>query len=749
MKSKVIVEVNKIRFIILAFLLLIFLFFPLGPSNSKLLISWPLNSSIDFILITTLIIAFNYLFFSELQIKRIHFYIFFVLTFIMILLKILFLNSNLEFRGCYKIISPINLEYASTYDCERSWENLFTDNFTRNDSNITFGFNQESKKVNKHINDGNWNLSALNSGVYAYYQDDQPNPYKLNLEISWIATLLNKQSIQVGYLGEGKIKVNNEVVDLPESYSKLTFKTIELNNEVNNIQLIFKWDKSRAKENYAAVSLTNLNGELIQNYNPLAHVVLEVVINIFSIGGIIFLLIIVTTHFIRRLSKPNIRINIPNLFLLTLASGTNLVYYNLESNFIWLSVYLVFVFLLLFSVSKFYKNRLFFGLTNLYLLWVTLILNSKFGHENFTKVIYRSRSDDFLTYESFARNILTSGSLQGGEDVFVYSPLIRYLLLVVHFFIGDADNLIFVIYLFFLFFAVNLLFKNLNLRLSSITTQDFILILTLLFFVIFLSSSPIFFGGFTLLSESPTWIILIFIFAILCKEKYSTINYIFIFFLSGILIMFRANQIVGVFIILILSLKLFLDLSPNLLRKQYLYKICFLLSPAFLSSFLITFFHNVYYGQRIQFLQTSLPLPVNFPLQVSDIFSIGSDPSIRNAFIEQAKGLLAFSPDLLTNDYFDIFIVSVRFAQVGFLLLCFYLLWNFSQNKLSFFIALCIPIGFLLPHLFIQIFVYHPRHIVIGYLSIYLILIYVLVNIIRTSKKQRIGNNKPLKSWIV
>ena len=78
------------------------------------------------------------------------------------------------------------MEYASIYDCERSWENLFTDNFTRNDSNITFGFNQESKKVNKHINDGNWNLSALNSEVYNYYQDDQPNPYKLNLEISWI-----------------------------------------------------------------------------------------------------------------------------------------------------------------------------------------------------------------------------------------------------------------------------------------------------------------------------------------------------------------------------------------------------------------------------------------------------------------------------------------------------------------------------------------------------------------------------------
>ena len=467
MKSKVKVDVNKVRFTILALLLLIFLFFPLGPSNSKLLISWPLNNSIDFILITTLIIAFNYLFSSELQIKRMHFYTFFVLTFIMILLKILVLNSNLEFRGCYKIISPINLGYASTYDCERSWENLFTDNFTRNDSNINFGFNQESKKVNKHINDGNWNLSALNSGVYAYYQDDQPNPYKLNLEISWIATLLNKQSIQVGYLGEGKIKVNDEVLDLPASYSELTFKTIELNNEVNNIQLIFKWDKSSAKENYAAISLKNLNGVLIQNYNPSANVVLGAVINIFSIGGIIFLLILVTTHFIQGLSKRN-------LLLLTLFSAINLIYYNLESNFIGLSAYLIFVFLLLLLASKLYKNRLFFGLSILYLLWVALILNSKFGHGNFTKVIYRSRSDDFLTYESFARNILTSGSLQGGEDVFVYSPLIRYLLLLFHFFIGDADNLIFVIYLFFLFFAVNLLFKNLNLRLSSIKTQDFI-----------------------------------------------------------------------------------------------------------------------------------------------------------------------------------------------------------------------------------------------------------------------------------
>ena len=57
-------------------------------------------------------------------------------------------------------------------------------------------------------------------------------------------------------------------------------------------------------------------------------------------------------------------------------------------------------------------------------------------------VLVRRGGSDFLTYESFARSILNTGSLEGGEAVFHYQPLYRYILFTGRLLLGDGDVLL-------------------------------------------------------------------------------------------------------------------------------------------------------------------------------------------------------------------------------------------------------------------------------------------------------------------
>ena len=57
-------------------------------------------------------------------------------------------------------------------------------------------------------------------------------------------------------------------------------------------------------------------------------------------------------------------------------------------------------------------------------------------------VLIRRGGSDFLTYESFARSMLNTGSLEGGEEVFYYQPFFRYVLFVERLVLGGGDVLL-------------------------------------------------------------------------------------------------------------------------------------------------------------------------------------------------------------------------------------------------------------------------------------------------------------------
>jgi hypothetical protein len=258
-------------------------------------------------------------------------------------------------------------------------------------------------------------------------------------------------------------------------------------------------------------------------------------------------------------------------------------------------------------------------------------------------------------------------------------------------------------------------FKSTFVEVSLDKNQIYFLLLSIIFYA-FLLSNPIFFAGYIFWSESPTWILLIILFILLLSIKTSKASLYLFGCICGLMLMFRANQLIGIFVIMcfvLLANKIYQSL--NFVR----FLIPFLLSSSF------ALIHNLYYGKSVIFLQTSLPLPVNFPLKYNDLFYIFEDKNLQQIFLNQISGLLAISPDLTQNDYFILFLLTIRFSQFLYLLLIVIILLNKKRRNIESIILLLLPLGFLLPHIFLQIFVYNPRHIVIGYLSIFLIIFHL------------------------
>jgi hypothetical protein len=61
---------------------------------------------------------------------------------------------------------------------------------------------------------------------------------------------------------------------------------------------------------------------------------------------------------------------------------------------------------------------------------------------SWSSVLVRSGGDDWLTYESHARSILETGTLEGGEAVFYYQPLYRYAKFLLRLAFGESEFLV-------------------------------------------------------------------------------------------------------------------------------------------------------------------------------------------------------------------------------------------------------------------------------------------------------------------
>lgn len=688
------------------------IFFPVDTKGNFFLFNWPVDNILDIIFILTFFIFLFTSIKNKIFKNKIIIYSIILFSFVIIILKLFVINLHSNgFEACYKIISPIEKQ---SNKCERTWNNIWNPNYTRYDKIINFGF--LDSRINKHVVESNWNLSALNSNKYSYYNEDQPNPFRLGLEVNWKLKIPSDQ-ISIKYIGKILITQKNKPILTFNSPDMVATQNINFFGDQNGLDLTYSWDPKYDLNNFAAINIKNLDGTFI-TIPPTSEIKLLIFfINFLTLLSIF--LIIFSYLFEKTLSIHDLIQNFNPYFIIYffLVISTFFISKFLTSHEFKIISVVFLLSLIIINISRIKHLNHIYVLFGLFLY--SILFNKFYGHGNISKVIYRERGSDFLTYFSFAREILNSGSLQGGENIFVYSPAIRYLTFLLQILLGDSDNFIFLLYIFVLFCATHFfvvkIFKLTFVKINFNKVQILFFTLTFLFYS-FLLSNPVVFAGLIYWSEFPTWILLVCLFIILPSADNNIKLQILFGFICGLIIMFRANQLIG---ILLLILFFLLHNKINRINKFIYFLIPFLISSS------IAFLHNLYFGNSYIFLQTSLPLPVNFPLRVYDLLYIFDDMRIQKLFLNQFSGILANSQDLTQNKYFTLFLVSVRFSQILYILIILFIFANKRYQNFENIIFILIPLGFFIPHIFIQIFVYHPRHIIIGYLSIYLISFYI------------------------
>ena len=136
--------------------------------------------------------------------------------------------------------------------------------------------------------------------------------------------------------------------------------------------------------------------------------------------------------------------------------------------------------------------------------------------------------------------------------------------------------------------------------------------------------------------------------------------------------------------------------------------------------------HNLYYGGRFVWLPTSATIPENLVLQPSTFWEAWHDETARKRVLDQLDYLL-YGPvahrDLrLTGaGLFPVF-RGLQAVWVFALVLGLRRLWRSGER--GDLIVLVTPAWFLATHLFYQLEVYYPRHIVIGHLAMAAVALY-------------------------
>lgn len=311
---------------------------------------------------------------------------------------------------------------------------------------------------------------------------------------------------------------------------------------------------------------------------------------------------------------------------------------------------------------------------------------------------------DFLTYESFGRNVLETGSLQGGEDIFYHQPLFRYLVFVEHLLFGEGDGYILVIALLLMNFGI--LWLSAKLFPVGLRGLSWWILLgaTGFFLLILANSSNVDKFFHDAVSEFPTWVILPYMIGLLFVfngQGQWTIGTL----LKGHSFLFRTNHAPA----LVLGFLAFVI-------KANIGKIRMVVHCTFLLGFVVflPLLHNLYYGGKLVFLPTSAAVSDALVLPPRAFFEGLDDPSILNLAWHKFRWLVDFRRP------------KGGFAGVSIAVHGLQFVWGMaivkailSRRSVSGFakVLLAVPMLHLLVQFFYIMFLYLSRHVIMANLA--------------------------------
>ena len=324
-------------------------------------------------------------------------------------------------------------------------------------------------------------------------------------------------------------------------------------------------------------------------------------------------------------------------------------------------------------------------------------------------VLSRSAGDDWLTYESYARTILESGSLQGGESVFRNQPLFRYVLFGVRLLLGDGELASLAWGLTALVFGVLwAVGRFAGRRRPRGRTAVYLGVGLLLLAVV--NSAPVVSQVLAPLSEPATWIALVFAFPLLLASD-SARAWGVGAALAGLSIATRPNQAPGTILLLGAFLATALPLRP---------RAALVAAGLSLAAALLPLAHNLYYGGRWVLFTTTAAVPATLALPPARWPALLHDPGARALAWTQVQHLVFWLPQ--QDQTLDL---AVHGLQAAWLLAIAMVGLRRVRASAPTVVLLALPAVYLAVHFAYDATSYFPRHVIVGYLAMGLVALYV------------------------
>ncbi len=357
-------------------------------------------------------------------------------------------------------------------------------------------------------------------------------------------------------------------------------------------------------------------------------------------------------------------------------------------------------------VPLIYADRAQFGASGAFLLLAVLAFAATVAEApTLSAVIYRRPGSDWQTYESFARDILVTGSLRAGEDVFHYQPGFRYLLFALRMVVGDNDVLLATaarlatVWPFALLYFAGRTSGEAN-RKSWLFAYALVGCAILLVTSRWLQSALLI--G---VSEWPTWGLLPMAASLLFFSQHP-VAWAAGASMLAFSALVRVNQLPGIALIVLAVL------TKN--RSAPRTALLALAMPFVVAAVLIPA-HNLRFGGRAELLPTERGDPDVFAVAPGELSHALADPTVGARLLRQVRAM-AFVEDLPP--------APIVIARCAWLI---YASWVVSlvimarnarrDPRLWRLILGLAPVAYLAPFILIKHYNFYPRHLIIGVLA--------------------------------
>jgi hypothetical protein len=330
-------------------------------------------------------------------------------------------------------------------------------------------------------------------------------------------------------------------------------------------------------------------------------------------------------------------------------------------------------------------------------------------------VLYRSSGTDWLTYESFARDLVLGRSPKAGEAVFYYQPGWRYVLGLLHLLLGDGNMLVALWSMLGLSLGFAALISwhrtpGLSGRALAVMALAGMLLLGVL------NSGTVLSLVLQGTSEVPTWALLPLAVAAPQLRPRRAGPWIGSAVAASLSWVVRPNQVLGAGVILgTIGVRL------GLARRRTLA----VAAAAALTIAVLPAIHNVAYGNRLV-LSTTSGGGVNREISFTELPHVFSDDDVGNRLKTHVRDILYAPPTEEvktrasgTPAHFRHLRLPLRGLLALWLAVLVKALLALRRRSLSLtgWLLLLLPVAYLAPHLIYNVDVYYPRHILIGYLA--------------------------------